>query len=210
MIINFSGKERASGVVSELYRDLISYVPEDFHPEIKKLLEEAKSKAEQDQNWQIPVIEAKSQIDETIINGYKTRERLGDGIKILGLYIFPLILLFFLVEGMTGTVALLTGAFFGGLGACLSGIMNFTVHRVPLGEFEPFSSTATRPLIGMTSGVFGVALAASGIFNFGGTNIFSEISITAFILGFSERFVMGTVEKLSTREKTPTKNTANE
>jgi hypothetical protein len=213
-LISFFPDKRMTGAIADLQRDLVTYVPAERHPELAKLLEEAGTAPAQGKIWQEPLLAAKVQIDEIVIRGYQMRERLGEGIKVLGVFlgVIDVALLvciaivnrdsansLFAVDNMSGSLAMLIGAFFGGVGACLSGLMNFTVHRIARGEFETFASTVIRPLIGVTSGMLGVVLAASGILNFNGEKIFPGLAITAFILGFSERLVMGTVERLSTR-----------
>lgn len=195
-------------------RDLTTYVPEERRPKFEENLKNVLTPSTTGQRWQELLVAVKVQIDEIVIRGYQRREQLGEGIKVLGAFLFVIDVAFLLcvhyvnrnstyslfgVDTMSGPLAMWIGAFFGGIGACLSGLMNFTVHRIARSEFEPFASTVIRPLIGATSGMLGVILAASGILNFQGGATFPGLAITAFILGFSERLVMGTVERLGTR-----------
>ena len=190
-LINFFPDQRMMGAVADLQRDLVAYVPEERRPELVKLLDDTKIASKNKDPWQEPLLAAKVQIDEIVLRGYQTRERLGEGIKALGviLVIIDLVLLgwvlggsttsSYLVEKISDSQAMLIGACFGGIGACLSGLMNFTVHRTARGEFEPFTATAFRPVIGATSGMLGVVLIASGILNFTiGNKILPGLAIT--------------------------------
>ena len=153
-------------------------------------------------SWRQHLLAVKVAVDEIVIGGYRTRERLRDGIALLGwgLFAINILLLLFVtiadsvfdknifdvsrtLDGagdqgngetggtsdphVSGGLVIWIGFFFGMVGACLSGLMNFAIHRIAPGEFETSAATIVRPLIGGTSGILGAALAASGILNFG-------------------------------------------
>ena len=217
-LIAFFPNERGAGAIADLRRDILTYVPEEGRAELQELIKQAQTALQNSKPWKDHLLGAKVEVDEILIRGYQTRERLGDGIWILGvlLVLILFILLVFIpfilkielfqATGLTSTRALWTGALFGALGACLSGLMGFTVNRIARGDYEPFVATAIRPLIGSTSGILAAVLVASGILNFKGAE-FPGLAIAAFLLGFSERLVMGTVERLSTRVETQASST---
>lgn len=167
--------------------------------------------------WQY-LLEAKIQVDEIVLRGYQNRERLRDSIATLGLLLLTVDVVLLITLpivggsfGVTGTsttsgntneiaagLAAWIGFLFGAVGACLSGLFTFTVHGIARGEYESSAATVIRPLIGGTSGILGAALAATGILNFQ-DDVLPGLALTAFILGFSERLVMGTVERLGAR-----------
>jgi hypothetical protein len=207
-LIPFLPDERGAGAIADLRRDIGTYVPKERQAELEPLLSDARKALDEGTTdgkaWQQHLLAAKVQVDEIVLDGYRTSERLRDGIALLGWILLAINLIVlvsvtfmepFTVDGTSGGSAVFIGFLFGMVGACLSGLMNFAVHRIAPGEFETSAATIVRPLIGGTSGVLGATLAATNILDFGGAPI-AGLAIMAFILGFSERLVMGTVEKL--------------
>jgi hypothetical protein len=89
---------------------------------------------------------------------------------------------------------LVMAAFFGGIGACLSGLFSFTLQgRVP-NEYEGWFRTLIRPVIGIASGFLAVVILRSGLLTFG--DDLAWVAISALVFGFSERLFMGTMERL--------------
>jgi hypothetical protein len=89
---------------------------------------------------------------------------------------------------------LVMASFFGGIGACLSGLFSFTLQgRVP-NEYEGWFRTLIRPVIGIASGFLAVIILRSGLLTFG--DDLAWVAITALAFGFSERLFMGTMERL--------------
>ena len=87
----------------------------------------------------------------------------------------------------------------GGIGACLSAMMSFTYFKRAPDEFETLLVTFARPLIGATSGLIAIFLAHAGLVTFG--NEVAGIGALAFLFGFSERLVIGTVQRFEDRQK---------
>ncbi len=85
----------------------------------------------------------------------------------------------------------------GTIGACLSAMLSFTYLDQAPDAYEGLSVTAVRPLIGATSGLVALMLAASGLIDLGGDGL--TLSFLALALGFSERLVLGTVRRLEAR-----------
>jgi hypothetical protein len=93
-----------------------------------------------------------------------------------------------------GFPVLVMASFFGGIGACLSGLFSFTLQgRVP-NEYEGWFRTLIRPVIGIASGFLAVVILRSGLLTFG--DDLAWVAITALAFGFSERLFMGTMERL--------------
>lgn len=87
----------------------------------------------------------------------------------------------------------------GGIGACLSAMMNFTYFKRAPGEFETIWVTLARPLIGATSGFIAILLTPILPMNF--ENQVVGVCALAFLFGFSERLVIGTVQRFEDRQK---------
>jgi hypothetical protein len=94
---------------------------------------------------------------------------------------------------------LLVGILFGGIGACLSGLISFASansgQRVPE-RLANVTITSTRPLIGAASGLAAVLLIDSGLLPLARTSE-AILVIAALAFGFSERLVVGALEKVS-------------
>ncbi len=96
---------------------------------------------------------------------------------------------------------LLLAAAFGGIGACLSGLLSFTLQgRVP-NEYEGYLRTLFRPIIGMASGVLAVVVLRGGLFTFG--DDLAWVALVALVFGFSERLFMGTMARLEGMSERP-------
>ncbi len=91
---------------------------------------------------------------------------------------------------------LLCAALLGGIGACVSALLSFTYQGRAPDSFEGAMVTLARPALGVTSGVIVTLAALSGLVTVGST---AMLTLLAFAAGFSERFVIGTVERIERR-----------
>jgi 8-oxo-dGTP pyrophosphatase MutT (NUDIX family) len=149
--------------------------------------------------------------DEHADNVYFKMRLLRRQMALLSGILLLLLVAVFLVLGLTGglhpvqpSVALpahvfFTGILFGGIGACLSGLISFASatpqQRVPE-RLANVTITATRPLIGAASGLAAVLLIDSGLLPLARTSE-AILLIAALAFGFSERLVVGALEKVS-------------
>lgn len=220
-LIPYLPGSRCAAAIADLRTDIAVWVPEARRAMLFERLDEAAAAHQQNKSvWRDLLFAVKCEADEIVIDSYRARERLRDGITVLGIAlgvtVFLMIISILLSRifqgpglfslGMDGNVgeaasgaALVWMAFLcGSFGACLSGLFSFTVNRAAPGEYETIAATVIRPLIGGACGMFAVALVATGVLNFGAQEI-PALAIGAVILGFSERIVMGTVENLGAR-----------
>jgi hypothetical protein len=181
---------------------------------LAKALEERGTSAP---GWRERVVEAQNLYERRIVHLYDLRERTSTRIMLISMILLALLvaLLSVSLEGLTTTsgesaaasaaqrvmsprTAILT-LLFGGIGACLSALISFTAQgRVP-SMFEGIWGTIARPLVGAVSGLIGYMLVTAGFVSLGGETI--ALTVVPFVFGFSERLVMGTVEKLETVQK---------
>ena len=66
------------------------------------------------------------------------------------------------------------------------------------GQFESFSVTIARPLVGLASGLVAAFLANSNIVEFKAAG---AVAVIAFAFGFSERLIIGAVQKFEAAQK---------
>lgn len=96
-------------------------------------------------------------------------------------------------------VLLLATFLLGGIGACLSAILSYTNLRKVPGAFEGWMLTAARPIVGATSGVAGIMVVNASLVQFENG---AAIGLMAFVFGFSERLIVGAVERLEAAQET--------
>lgn len=87
----------------------------------------------------------------------------------------------------------------GAMGATLSAMMNFAGRKEIPDVFTSFWVTLVRPLIGAVSGLVAVLVFSTDLLNVD----FSGFMFAAFAFGFSERLVLGAIDKLDFRKATP-------
>lgn len=161
------------------------------------------------QDWRATVIEAQSLFERRVIFLNDTRERTSTRIKILvWTMIFFIVAFVVLVSWSRDLLISLYGTappppmslsmlfatlFLGGLGACLSALLSFTSLGRPPAPYESLAVTFARPLVGAASGLIAVMLVRASLVEFKTT---AAIGLVAFLFGFSERLVLGAVQRL--------------
>src|SRR5687768_583487 len=95
--------------------------------------------------------------------------------------------------------SVLCASVFGTIGACMSAMMSFTYLQRAPDEFETFWVTAARPLLGAAAGLVALEVAGTGLIVGVNTNV-AQMTTLAFLLGFSERLIIGTVEKFEAQQ----------
>ena len=157
----------------------------------------------------IRLVEATKIRDEENDHRYFRRDMVRSRMAVLSFALAALVVLFlWAIIGWTASdIELSTkplsarhiagGCLLGAIGACLSGLMSFaSKERIP-DQFTSIWVTVARPLIGGASGLFAVFVMHAGLFNI-------DVGLGAtwalcFAFGFSERLVLGTMERIEKR-----------
>jgi hypothetical protein len=167
-------------------------------------------------DWKMSVAEAHSLYHRSIIQLMDARERAGKRITFLVFALAILVAVVFSIAFCKPQALQLTGAdssaaeslaspwllavatVLGGVGACLSGLLSLTVLGQFPGQFESFSVTSARPLVGLASGLVAALLANSNLVVFEAAG---AVAVIAFAFGFSERLIIGAVQKFEAAQK---------
>jgi hypothetical protein len=210
-------KAKARAIAAEVS----SVLPAADAKPILELLSDAKPSSQESGNWKHAVAEAYGLYQRYVIQRMDGRERSGKRIFILAAILALLLATIYLLlwrypdvlsacvpmkacsaatssaEPITGNAMplpqLFSATLLGGVGACLSGLLSLTVLGQSPGHFESFSVTAARPLVGLASGLVAALLAGSHIIAIESA---STVLAIAFAFGFSERLIVGAVQKL--------------
>jgi hypothetical protein len=187
--------------------------PADAKP-ITELLSRVEAENSRPREWREIVIEAQTLYDRRTIFLYDTRERTAFRIAILVSLLFVLIVSFMLLMWRSpnltymlygsGTVRdmdtpmLFATFLLGSLGACLSALLSYTSLGQAPGIYESAWVTAARPLVGAVSGVVAVMLVRASLVDFKSP---AAVGLVAFIFGFSERLIIGAVQRFEAAQK---------
>ncbi len=145
-------------------------------------------------------------------NLYFRKDRVRSRMVILAVFLLALLLLYLSAIGLgdrpfrvyiasepISWELLASCMLLGGMGACLSALMSLSNKDVIPDQFTSIMVTIARPLIGAASGIIAVLSLKTGFFDLGDNNNVA-VWLLAFALGFSERLVMGTMEKIGSKK----------
>ena len=167
-------------------------------------------KERQSEDLRALVIEAHDLYERQIIHLYDTRERTSTRIATLIVFLFVFTISFaflvYKVPCLAGKLYqseiidnnVLIGTFIlGGLGACLSALLTLTSLGQSPGAFEGWSALA-RPLVGAVTGLVAVMFVQASLVTF---KSLAAVGLVAFLFGFSERLVIGAVQRLEVAQR---------
>jgi hypothetical protein len=210
VIIGTYSDSRVNALAASLSAKANAFLPSPEGKPVLDVLGTRSDPKKQSDDVRDLVIEAHDMYEKQVISLYDARERTGWRIFILICALVVLIGGFTILMYTSPDLAsklyhsqevdnnVLIGAFIlGGLGACVSALLTFTSLRQSPSAFEGWIVTLARPLVGAVTGLVAVMFAQASLVTFKSV---AAIGLVAFVFGFSERLVMGAVQRLeSTR-----------
>lgn len=210
VIGGYSGA-KVTALAAALSAKATAFLPSTEAKPVLEVLATASSDPKQDGDLRDRVIEAHDMYEQQVIRLYDNRERTTRRVCILLGVLVLLVICFAVLMYLSPDLAkklyyseqvdndVLIGAFIlGGLGACLSALLTYTSLRQFPSAFEGWMVTVARPLVGAVTGLVAVMFAQASLVTF--KNV-AAIALIAFVFGFSERLVIGAVQRLESTQR---------